>query len=153
MIVLLCIAATPFRPIVWLASEIDDSLFLDRLLAGALLFAAMHFQWRVAVQTYPAAIMLPTGDSTVVSNGTLVKTTGDVIWIYEPPKYWKYALIEGLGLAVAEWAGVEYIRRGVVSVVIAVLWIAGWNITPEGTKREGWEYMKKFGIGLRWMRL
>ncbi|KAI9641248.1 hypothetical protein NHQ30_010048 [Ciborinia camelliae] len=143
MIILLYTTATPFSPIAWVTSGLEGSLFLDRLLAGALLFAAMYFQWRIAVQTYPAAIILPTGSRTMISNGNLVQTNGDVIWIYQPSKYWKYAVIEGLGLMVAEWAGVEHIRRGVVSMVIAALWIVGWSVTPESTKREGWEYLKK----------
>ncbi|KAF7876721.1 hypothetical protein EAF04_001805 [Stromatinia cepivora] len=144
MIILLYTTATPFSPIAWLISEIEGSLFLDRLLAGTLLFTAMYFQWRIAVQTYPVAIISPTGNRTMISNGNLVKTNGDVIWIYEPSKYWKYAVIEGVGLMVAEWAGVEHIRRGVIIVVLAALWIVGWSVTPESTKREGWEYVKRF---------
>ncbi|KAF5876347.1 uncharacterized protein Bfra_002752 [Botrytis fragariae] len=144
MIVLLYTTATPFSPIAWLTSSIEGSLFLDRILAGALLFAAMFFQWQVAVQAYPIAIILPTGNRTTISNGNIVQSTGDVIWIYEPSKYWEYVLIEGLGLIAVEWAGVELIRRGVVSVVIAALWIVGWSVTPERMKRQGWEYLKKF---------
>lgn len=53
-------------------------------------------------------------------------------------------MIEGIGLMVAEWTGVEYIRRGVLSGVIAALWVVGWSVTPESTKREGWEYLKRF---------
>ncbi|KAF7943098.1 hypothetical protein EAE96_011041 [Botrytis aclada] len=143
MIVLLYTTATPFSPIAWLTSSIEGSLFLDRILAGALLFAAMFFQWQVAVQACPIAIILPTGNRTMISNGNIVQSTGDVIWIYEPSKYWGYMLIEGLGLIAVEWAGVEIIRRGVVSVVIAALWIVGWSVTPERTKKQGWEYLKK----------
>ncbi|ESZ97846.1 hypothetical protein SBOR_1722 [Sclerotinia borealis F-4128] len=144
MIILLYTTATPFSPIAWLISDIEGSLFLDRLLAGALLFAAMYFQWRVAVQSYPVAIILPTGSRTMISNGNIVQMNGDVIWIYEPLKYWRYVMVEGLGLLVAEWAGVERVRRGVVSVVIAALWMVGWSVTPESTKREGWAYLKRF---------
>ncbi|KAM0157222.1 hypothetical protein ACHAQE_006022 [Botrytis cinerea] len=144
MIILLYTTATPFSPIAWLTSSIEGSLFLDRLLAGALLFAAMYFQWQVAVQTYPVAIVLPTGNRTMISNGKIVQSTGDVVWVYEPSKYWQYVLMEGLGLIAVERAGVELIRRGVVSVVIAALWIVGWSVTPERTKRQGWEYLKKF---------
>lgn len=144
LILLLYTAATPFSPIAWLTSSIEGSLFLDRLLAGALLVAAMYFQWRIAVQTYPVAITLPTGNRRMVQNGKLVQTNGDVIWVYEPSKYWKYVIIEGLGLMAGEWAGVEVIRRGVVSGVIGALWTVGWSVTPESTKREGWKYLKRF---------
>ncbi|KAJ8063991.1 hypothetical protein OCU04_007836 [Sclerotinia nivalis] len=57
MIIFLYTTATTFSPIAWLTSEIEGSLFLDRLLAGTLLFTAMYFRWRVAIQTYPVAIL------------------------------------------------------------------------------------------------
>ncbi|PQE26496.1 M6 family metalloprotease protein [Rutstroemia sp. NJR-2017a BBW] len=144
LIILLYTAATPFSPIAWLTSELEGSFLLDRLLAGALLFSALYFQWQIACQSYPIAICLPTGSRTRIQNGNIVQSTGDVVWIYDPSKYGQYALIEVGALLVAEWAGSENLRRGIVSLVIAALWGVGWSVTPESVKREGWALMKKF---------
>ncbi|KAM3073948.1 hypothetical protein ACMFMG_008564 [Clarireedia jacksonii] len=143
LIMLLYTAATPFSPITWLTSATEGSFLLDRILAGALLFSALFFQWQIACQSYPVAITLPTSRRTMIQNGHIVQSSGDVIWVYEPAKYAQYAVMEAVALIVTEYAGVEMLRRGIVSVVIAGLWVVGWSVTPESTKREGWEYMKK----------
>jgi hypothetical protein len=141
LIVLLYTAATPFSPIAWLTFDIEGSFLLDRLLAGAILFAAMYFQWRIAGQTYPVAISLPTG--TTIANGNIQNNGGDVVWLYRPSEYWKYAAAEAAALAVAEWGREELLRRALVSVVIVALWGVGWFVTPERIKREGWEHLKR----------
>jgi hypothetical protein len=143
MIIFLYTTATPFSPIAWLTSEIEGSFFLDRLVAGALLFAALYFQWRISSQTYPVAIYLPTGDRQTISNGNISNTSGDLVWLYRPSEYWKYVGAEAAMLAVAEFSNVENLRRGLVSVVILALWAVGWFVTPERVKSEGWEYLKR----------
>jgi len=141
MIILLYTAATPFSPIAWLTFDIEGSFFFDRLLAGAILFAAIYFQWRIASQTYPVAICLPTG--TTISNGGIRNNGGDVLWLYRPTEHWKYAAAEAAMLAVAQWGRVELLRKALVSVVIVALWAVGWFVTPERIKREGWEHLKR----------
>jgi hypothetical protein len=143
IIILLYTAATPFSPIAWLTFENEGSFFLDRLLAGAFLFAAMYFQWRIAGQTYPVAICLPTGGRSIISNGNISRTSGDIVWLYQPSEYWKYLGTEAAMLALAEFSNAESLRRVLVSVVILALWAVGWFVTPERIKREGWEYLKK----------
>jgi hypothetical protein len=144
MIILLYTAATPFSPIVWLTTELEGSFFLDRLLAGVLLFSALYFQWRISKQEFPVAICLPTSTGRqTISNGNITQTSSEFVWLYRPTEYWKYVGTEAAMLGVAEFGNVEIVRRGVVSGVIAVLWAVGWFVTPESVKREGWEYVKR----------
>ncbi len=150
MIILLYTTATPFSPIAWLTSEFEGSFFLDRLVAGALLFAALYFQWRIATQTHPVAISLPTGGRSTISNGNLSQSGGDLVWLYRPSEYWKYVGAEAVILAVAEFSDAEMLRRPLVSLVILALWAVGWFVTPERIKREGWEHLKRIWF---WMAL
>jgi hypothetical protein len=143
MIILLYTAATPFSPVAWLTSGSEGSFFLDRLVAGALLFAALYYQWRIAGQTPPVAICLPTGGRTTISNGNISKSSGDLVWLYRPTEYWTYVVAEAAMLAVAEFGNIETLRRALVSLVILALWAVGWFVTPERVKREGWEYLKR----------
>jgi len=143
MIILLYTAATPFSPVAWLTSGFEGSYFLDRLVAGAILIAALYFQWQVAGQISPVAIYIPTGSRTTISNGNISVTGGDLVWMYKPSEYWIYAAAEAAMLAVAEFGGMENLRRALVSMVILGLWAIGWFVTPERIKREGWEYLKR----------
>jgi hypothetical protein len=145
MIILLYTAATPFSPISWISYDLEGSFFLDRLLAGVLLFAAVYFQWQLAAQTYPVAICLPTGPRQTIRNGRVESNSGggEVLFIYKPAEYWKYIAVEAALLAFAEFGGYEIWRRGITSLVVAALWSVGWFVTPESVKREGWEYVKK----------
>jgi hypothetical protein len=145
MIILLYTAATPFSPVAWVTYNLEGSFLLDRLLAGVLLFAALYFQWQLAAQTYPVAICLPTGSRQTIRNGRVETRSGggELLLIYKPAEYWKYIGIEAAMLGVAEFAGYELWRRGLVSAVIAALWSVGWFVTPESVKRDGWEYVKK----------
>jgi hypothetical protein len=143
MIILLYTAATPFSPVAWLTSGFEGSFFFDRLVAGALLFAALYYQWRIAGQTSPVAIYLPTGGRTTISNGNISKSSGDLVWLYRPTEYWTYVGVEAAMLAVAEFSDIETLRRTLVSLVILALWAVGWFVTPERVKREGWEYLKR----------
>lgn len=145
MIILLYTAATPFSPISWVTYDLEGSFFLDRLLAGVLLFAGVYFQWQLAAQTYPVAICLPTGSRQTIRNGRVETSSGggELLFIYKPVEYWKYIGIEAVLLGVAEFGGYEIWRRGIVTVVIAALWSVGWFITPDSVKRDGWEYVKK----------
>ena len=65
-----------------------------------------------------------------------------MVFIYKPVEYWIYVGIEAALLGVAEFAGHEIWRRGLVSVVVAALWSVGWSVTPERIKKEAWEYVK-----------
>jgi hypothetical protein len=144
MIILLYSAASPFNPISWLTYDLEGSFFLDRLVAGAVLFAALYFQWRIAAQTSPVAICLPTGSRQTIRNGAIVTTgSGELVFLYNPVEYWKYVGIEAALLGVAEFGGSEILRRCLVSGVLAGLWAVGWFVTPERIKKEGWEHLKR----------
>lgn len=143
MIILLYTAAMPFTPVTWLTTGLEGSFLLDRLLAGALLFAALYFQWQIAAQTFPVAICIPTGARQTVSNGKLSTSSGEFLWLYQPTEYWKYVGAEAVALAVAEYCGYEILRRALVIGVIAALWAVGWFVTPERVKSEGWQYLKR----------
>jgi hypothetical protein len=148
MIILLYTAATPFSPVAWLTSEMEGAMLFDRLVAGALLFAALYFQWRVAAQTAPVAICIPTGGGSSgarVSGGRLAQSARaeGFAWLYRPSEYWTYVGVEAAMLVLAEFGGFEVVRRGLVSVVILGLWAVGWFVTPEHIKREGWSYLKQ----------
>lgn len=144
MIILLYTTATPFSPVAWITSELEGSFFFDRLVAGALLFSALYFQWAIAGQTHPVAICIPTGGGRqTISNGQLRSVGGEFVWLYQPSEYWKYLGAEAAMLVVAEYVGGEGLRRVLVCGVVAALWSVGWFVTPESVKREGWEYMKR----------
>jgi hypothetical protein len=144
MIVLLYTAATPFTPIAWISYSLEGSYFLDRLLAGILLFSAVYFQWQLAAQTHPVAICLPTGNRQTIRNGVVqsVSGGGELLFIYKPAEYWKYIGAEALLLGVAEFAGHEICRRCIVVSVVGALWSVGWFVTPDEVKKEGWKYAK-----------
>ena len=46
-------------------------------------------------------------------------------------------------LGIAEFGGVEFVRRGLVGSVILLLWAVGWFVTPDRIKREAWEHIKR----------
>jgi hypothetical protein len=142
MILLLYTAATPFSPIGWIATDLSGAYMLDRLFAGALLFSALYFQWRMACQLAPIAIILPFGSGQTIRNGQLVAGT-DFGFVYRPVEYWKYIGVEAAILALAEFGGQEILRRALVSGVIAGLWAVGWTVTPDSVKQRGWEYLKQ----------
>jgi hypothetical protein len=52
----------------------------------------------------------------------------EIVWLYRPTGYWKY--YAAALLAVVEFGGMENVRRGVVTFVVAALWLAGWLVTP-----------------------
>lgn len=149
MIIFLYTAATPFSPIGW-AIGAEGAFLLDRFLAGLLLFAAMYFQWRIAEQTNPVAVYIPTSSGSYISNGVMQNTSREIVWLYRPTRYWKYYATEAALLAVAEFGGMENVRRGVVTFVVAALWPVGWFITPQWLKAEAWRHLKAMWF---WMAL
>jgi hypothetical protein len=145
---LLWAAATPFSPIAWLTGGFEGAYLADRFLAGILLFGAMYFQYQIACQTHPVAIVLPDmpGSGERISGGRInanVGRGGDVLFIYHPAEYWKYAGAEAVALIIAEYARMESLRMAIVCGVVAALWSVGWTVTPERVKQQGWEYAKR----------
>jgi hypothetical protein len=45
---------------------------------------------------------------------------------------------------IAEWGPSEYLRRGIVALVVACLWGLGWPATPASYKRWAWEHIKTY---------
>src|SRR5438046_5779328 len=72
LIVFLYSAATPFSPISWVI-QAEGGFLLDRLFAGILLFSALYFQWRIACQTSPVAITIPTSTGKKIVDGRIEK--------------------------------------------------------------------------------
>jgi len=142
-IILLYTAATPFSPIVWITTEVEGSFFLDRLIAGTILFGALYFQWRIAATTSNVVISLPTGGGTTIRDGNIARHNDGIAFLYEPTEYWKYLGAEALLLLYAQFGDNEIYRRLIVSGVLAPLWAVGWFVTPERIKREGWEHLKR----------
>jgi hypothetical protein len=147
LIILLYTSAQPFTPFYWLLS-IDGSLLFDRFFSGALLLAGLYFQWKIASRTQPVACIIPVssfgmGDDTIRSGNVGKRDDNDFVWIYRPSEYWFYAGVEAALLCVAEWAGFEMLRRGLIVGVLAALWGVGWFVTPESVKTKAWETMKR----------
>ena len=90
----------------------------------------MYFQWRIAEQTNPVAVYIPTSSGSHISNGVMRNANREIAWLYRPTGYWKYYAAEAALLAMAEFGGMENVRRGVVTFVVAALWPAGWFVTP-----------------------
>jgi len=55
-----------------------------------------------------------------------------------------FALAEAGVLLLAEYAGSETMRRFVVALVVAALWVIGWAATPASLKRWAWDYIKTY---------
>lgn len=68
----------------------------------------------------------------------------EVVFYYHPSSYYTYLTAEVVLLALAEWGGMEYLRRGIVAGVVGALWAVGWMITPRSTKMWAWEHIKAF---------
>ncbi|EAQ87325.1 predicted protein [Chaetomium globosum CBS 148.51] len=152
LVVLLYTAATPFAPVSWLTGPVSLSgtYFLDRLVAGLVLFCAFYFQWAIASLRAAVVVSLPTGGSTarVLRNGRLEHdpaSAGSVpLWVWRTADYWHFALAEVAVLLVAEFGGSETMRRLLVLGVILFLWVVGWAATPASLKRWAWEHIKVY---------
>ncbi|KAL2135491.1 hypothetical protein VTI74DRAFT_8350 [Chaetomium olivicolor] len=149
LIILLYTAATPFSPLSWLTGPValSGTYFLDRMVAGLILFCAFYFQWAIASLRSAIVVSLPTGGSTTtVRNGCVEQTrSGSVpLWVWQTDDYWFFALAEAGVLLVAEFAGSETMRRLLVTGVIAGLWLVGWAATPASLKRWAWDHIKVY---------
>ncbi|OCK89571.1 uncharacterized protein K441DRAFT_680996 [Cenococcum geophilum 1.58] len=96
----------------------------------------MYFQWRIAEQTNPVAVCIPASSGSYISNGVMQNASREIVWLYRPTRYWKYYAAEAALLAVAEFGGMDNVRRGVVTFIVAALWPAGWFVTPQWLKAE-----------------
>lgn len=90
----------------------------------------MYFQWRIAEQTNHIAVYIPTSSGGYISDGVVQNSSREIMWLYRPTGYWKYYAAEAALLAVVGFGGMENVRRGVVTFVVAALWLAGWLVTP-----------------------
>lgn len=147
LMILLYTAATPFTPFYWVLSMEGMYLF-DRALAGFILLSSLYFQWQISSCTGPVTIVIPMsaiGSDTTIRSGGRVgasKSSEDIIWFYRPSEYWKYVSAAVVMLSIAEWGGYEYVRRLLVTIVIAGSWGIGWFCTPVWVKKQAWEVMK-----------
>jgi len=158
LIVLLWTAATPFTPVSWFMGSFSGALIVDRFVAGLALLCACYFQFQVSGLTHPIAVSVPNPfvqqSEQYVYNGRVryrnpeVKT--DVGFFYHPEKFWTYALAEAGVLLFAEFCRVEILRRALVLVVVSGLWMVGWMITPQSTKRWAWGHIKVFWFFIVW---
>lgn len=143
--ILLYTAAQPFTPAYWLLS-IDGALLLDRFIAGILLLSALYFQWQISSQTHPIAIIIPLPSSDATIQGGRVNSSqngkNEFAWVWRPSEYWTYAFGEVVLLVMANWSGIEVLRRTLVVGVIGALWGVGWFVTPESVKKWAWGYVK-----------
>jgi len=149
LVALLYTAATPFSPVSWLTGPVmlSGTYFLDRMVAGLVLFCAFYFQWAIASLRSAVVISLPTGGSTTqVRNGRVeqVRSSSVPLWVWRTDDYWHFALAEVGVLLIAEFAGGETMRRLLVSAVILALWVVGWSATPASLKRWAWEHIKVY---------
>ncbi|KAK0705878.1 hypothetical protein B0T26DRAFT_724810 [Lasiosphaeria miniovina] len=150
LVALLYTAATPFEPFSWLLGPMatSGSFLFDRLLAGLLLFCAFYFQWRVASlrRDLVVSLPLPAGGGTQIRNGRIETTTSRSaqLWLWQPRDYWPFAVSEAALLIVAEFVAPELLRRAIVAVVLAGLWVLGWSATPQSYKRWAWEHIKVY---------
>lgn len=142
-IILLYSAATPFSPVVWVTTAVEGSFLLDRLCAGAILFGALYFQWRISAVTSPIVIFIPTGQGTIIRDGNITRHNNGIAWLYDPIDYWKYLGLEVLVLLYAELGENEIHRRIAVCCILAPLWAIGWFATPSSTKIHAWEQLKQ----------
>ncbi|KAK4034670.1 hypothetical protein C8A01DRAFT_49004 [Parachaetomium inaequale] len=149
LVALLYTAATPFSPISWLTGPValSGTYFLDRLVAGLVLFCAFYFQWAIASLRAAVVVSLPAGGSTMqVRNGRMeqVRRESVPLWVWRTGEYWHFALAEAVVLGIAEFGGSETMRRLLVSAVILFLWVVGWSATPASLKRWAWEHIKVY---------
>ncbi|KAK4194329.1 hypothetical protein QBC40DRAFT_290971 [Triangularia verruculosa] len=151
LIVLLYTAASPFTPISWaLGSDtvyLSGTYLFDRLFSGLILFAAFYFQWRIASLRASVAVTLPLGGSTTqVRNGRLetVHSSSMDLFLFKSSDYWHFALAEAGVLLLAEFAGGESLRRVVVTLTVAGVWLVGWAATPRSVKNWMWEHAKAY---------
>lgn len=153
IIVLLWTAAVPFSPVAWVTGPIEGALLFDRFVAGIILLCALYFQFKASGLSHPVAITLSNpfaqNSDAYVSNGRMGRSSdtqksAEIVFIYQPSNYFVYTAAEVALLLVAEFAGSEYVRRGLVLGVLSALWMVGWCITPRATKRWAWEHIKAF---------
>ncbi|KAH7313548.1 hypothetical protein B0I35DRAFT_435425 [Stachybotrys elegans] len=142
-IILLCTAAIPFTPVVWLL-DIHGSSVFDRLFAGLALLAACYFQWTIAGLTRPLAVFVPSSSSSggsTIRNGR-IERDAPVGFVWHPSNYWPFLISEAILLGVAEFGNSELIRRCTVCGVVIGLWVVGYGAVPMSTKRWAYQNIK-----------
>ncbi|KAK0744289.1 hypothetical protein B0T21DRAFT_86746 [Apiosordaria backusii] len=154
LIILLYTSATPFTPITWLLTptatfHLSGTYLFDRLFSGLALFASFYFQYRIASLRSASAVpvSLPLGTTTTqVRNGRLetVSSSSMDLFLYKTSDYWHFALAEAGVLVLAEFSGSENLRRVLVTLTVAGLWLMGWAATPRSTKDWMWEQAKAY---------
>ncbi|KAK4654972.1 hypothetical protein QC762_405720 [Podospora pseudocomata] len=151
LIILLYTTASPFTPISWVLGSdtlhLSGTYFLDRIFSGLVLFSAFYFQWRIASLRASVPVTLPLGGSTTaVRNGRLetVHSSSADLFLYKTGDYWHFALAEAGVLLLGEFAGSENLRRVVVCVVVAGVWLVGWAATPRSVKDWMWEQARAY---------
>jgi hypothetical protein len=152
LMILLFISAQPFTPFRWVFRD-NTSLILDSTFSVTLLLAGLGFQWQIAGCRFPVACIIPLSslgldDSTIRSGNLGRSNRNDLVWIYNPSDYWKYAGFEAVLLCIAEWFGYELLRRGIIFGVLGALWGVGWFVTPQHVKTKAWDMIKWMWIRL-----
>ncbi|KAI0602466.1 hypothetical protein F4775DRAFT_244384 [Biscogniauxia sp. FL1348] len=143
LIILLYSAAVPFTPMAWIFPA-DGSFLIDRLCAGLILLCACYFQWRISGLNHAIAISLPSPGHQTIRNGRMERGGGDIAFVWQTSNYWPYAACEAILLGLAEFGPSEMMRRAIVTVVLAALWLLGWHATPRSYKIWAWEHIKAF---------
>ncbi|KAK4156061.1 hypothetical protein C8A00DRAFT_41438 [Chaetomidium leptoderma] len=149
LVVLLYTAAVPFSPLSWLTGPVvfTGTYFLDRVLAGIILFCAFYFQWAIASLRAAVVVSIPTGGSATQLRNGRMERGGDSnvpLWVWRTSDYWHFALAEAAVLLIAEFGGSETMRRLLVAPVILVLWLVGWAATPASLKKWAWDHIKVY---------
>ncbi|KAI1501833.1 hypothetical protein F5X99DRAFT_381150 [Biscogniauxia marginata] len=142
LMILLYSAAVPFTPVAWLFPA-DGSFLVDRLCAGIIVLCACYFQWRISGLNHAIAISLPSPGHQTIRNGRMDRG-GDIAFVWQTSDYWPYVICETLLLGLAEFGPSEMLRRAIVTVVLAALWLLGWHATPRSYKMWAWEHIKAF---------
>lgn len=147
IIALLYTAAVPFHPAAWLLPHLSGANLFDRFLCGPILICALYFQYRLSTITSPTLICIanPSGSDTYIRDGKVSaspRAQNLFEFVYNPRMYYVYMGAEVGLLLFAEFAGFEYLRRGIVAGVLAALWAVGWTVTPRSTKMWAWGHIK-----------
>lgn len=144
---LLYTTATPFSPLAWILGPHEGAFLFDRFAGGIILLSALYFQFKLASRTHAVVVTVPNPlaqPETYVREGRLQRARWgpEFVFLYEPRRFFWYAGVEVGALLLGSVPGLEYVRRGVVLVVLAALWAGGWRVTPESTKRWAWGHVK-----------
>ena len=145
---LLWSTALPFSPLAWLIGAHEGAFLIDRFAGGLILLSALYFQFQLASQTGAVVITLAnplkTSDAYVRGGRVERGSSGGGAWafLYQPGRFLLYAGVEVALLLLCSVLRLEFLRRGIVLVVVGALWAGGWRVTPQATKRWAWGHIK-----------